>query len=274
MFTLLLSFWPIPLGVAVGLMLLLFYVGGNADTTKARLQAVLIAFAFGLGSFFTLRRLDFPPRDFSEALTFCALVAATFVLLAPKELRRRYAMRGLFTLVIMFLLLWQIQSSLVTHMQLRNLFAFFCLSLGAWSIIERVGREVQLPSLVLLPLVTLVGVIELFVMAKSKGSAQIALVYAGVLLAMLIVALVRPQRLAHEAVAPFVSVFLVSFMVAGHFYLDINPWNLIFVCSPLALLWARPMLPLPRKPLAEMVVLGVMAAVAVGGYLMQLKGQL
>ncbi len=49
-------------------------------------------------------------------------------------------------------------------------------------------------------------------------------------------------------------------MVAGHFYLDINPWHMIYLCFPYLILWIRNWLGfVPSKTFPEGIALGLLA---------------
>jgi hypothetical protein len=152
----------------------------------------------------------------------------------------------------------------VGQVHLRNLLAFFFLGLGLWSIVERSAQQTQSPALVLLPFLSVLGLIQLLGLLHSGQGILAGTVWlqAGLMAGVLIVALVWPARVSAAAVLPFVSIFVVALMTAAHFYLGVNPWTLIFLCAPFVILWIRAWLPfIPRSPVPEAIGLGILGAI-------------
>ncbi|MGE0526673.1 MAG: hypothetical protein AB7G93_12600 [Bdellovibrionales bacterium] len=253
---------------ALGVGLLLFVSGGLKESWRARVQAGILALGFLVGNFLLLNRLNVPPHDVSESYSLVALILAVFVLVQPESFGGRYFVRALFVLAMGALILFPIRGVFEGAAAQRNLIAFFCLSLGVWSIIERAQYKVKAPALVLLPWLTTTA-LSLFVLLKASASMsqQITVLGAiqGVVLAM---ALLCPQRLSKFALIPFLSVFVVLLMMSAHFFLDVNPWHLIYLCAPYLLLWIRDWMPfIPVRPLPEAIVLGGASALPLGYFL-------
>lgn len=243
----------------------LYLLGGKSEPLRARLQALVVALAFTVGAYLLLGHFAFPPVDVSESLSYVALGLAVFVWIAPKDLKTRYALRAVFVLALGALLLWHIRESLMGNpVHLRNLVAFFCLSLAMWSITERASRQVALPTLLLLPLITASGLSFLMLFAASAAFSQLVTVLCGQIGVALALSVVARTRVSEFALLPFNSVFLALFMVAGHFYLDVNPWSLIFLCWPFLVLWVRAWVPVPKTWWIEAPVLGAISAAPVG----------
>jgi hypothetical protein len=69
-----------------------------------------------------------------------------------------------------------------------------------------------------------------------------------------------PQKVSPAAILPYASVLIVAEMAAGHFYLRINPWSMVWLCLPFLVLWIRGVIPLvPKEPKAEALTLGALA---------------
>lgn len=245
----------------------LFLTGGRPDPFRERLQAFLLALAYGFGSYMLLDHLEFPPHDANGSFPFLALICALFVFVAPKEAGSRYTLRALFVLALGALLLWPIHESLTGPAHFRNLVAFFCLCLGMWSIAERSYHVVALPTLLILPLISATATSLLLLFSASASLSQLVTVLCGQLGAALVVGLIWPSRLAVGALVPFLSVFIGCFMSFGHFYLEINPWHLIYLCFPFLLLWIRAWLPVSRNVWIEAFVLSLVAAAPLGYFL-------
>lgn len=246
---------------------LVYVVGGGKDPLRARLQALILALAYVAGAYSLIGRLAFPPLDVSESLSYAAIAIAVFVLIAPKDSSRRYGVRALFVLGFGALILWHIRASLSGQVQLRNLLAFFCLSLGLWSIVERGERFVTPFTLLLLPLISATGVSLILLFKGSASVSQLVSIICTILGTLMVLSILRPGRISGVAVVPFISVFVSLFMIVGHFYLDINPWHMVYLCLPYGVLWIRNWLPLPNKWWVEGAVLGGLSAAPLGYFL-------
>jgi hypothetical protein len=240
-------------------------VGGRGDPLRARLQALFWALGFAFVIFFVHERLPFPPGEAIEALPWAALALALFVVISPHATASRYLTRAGFVVGLGLLLLWPIHDTLHGHVHMRNMAAFFFLGLGCWSILERAVIKVQSPSLIALPLIS---VVTLFVILQSKGGVQGTQGVAvwGVFLAGYLASVfVAPRRLSAAAVLPFVSVFVIGLMAQAHFYLHINPWLMVYICLPYLVLWIRRWIPLvPPEAIGEAVVLSLICALPLG----------
>lgn len=249
---------------ALGVAVFFFLIGGRSDPFRARLQSLALAIGFVIGNYVINGHLNIPPHDVNEAFSWAALALVAFVWISPRPVGSRYALRALFVLGLGALCLWQIRDSLHGQVHVRNLLAFFCLALGAWSILEKASQKVQPLSLLVLPLITASALAVLLMIKGSAALAQQLGVLCTVLGALLAIVLVRPKRVSAAAILPFVSIFIILFMVAGHFYLDINPWILIYLCAPYLLLWIRGGIPfVPRTPIGEALTLGAISAAPV-----------
>lgn len=246
-------------------ILVCLLLGGLKDPFRARLQVLVWTAGLTFALFFRMDHPAFPPRDATEGLLYAALGLAVFVVISPHGTATRYMTRALFVLGLGLLVLWPIRDSLAGPVHFRNLAAFFFLGLGVWSIMERSVIKVQPPAFVALPLV---AVLALFLVLRMKGAVHLAdtALTLGVFLAgVLAVGLSAPQRLSTAAILPFVSVYVVLMMAAGHFYLHINPWLMIYLCVPYLVLWIRRWIPLvPGKAVAELVVLALISLIPIG----------
>jgi hypothetical protein len=213
------------------------------------------------GCYVLIGHLNFPPRDVNEAISWSTLALVAFVWLGPHDQGRRYMVRAVFVVALGLLTLWPIHESLHGHVQMRNLLAFFFLALGTWSIIEKVTQKVQPLTLIALPMICATALSLLLMFKGSASMAQMVSVICALLGGVLAVALVAPGRVAVAAIMPFISVFIILFMVCGHFYLDINPWFMIYLCVPYLVLWIRGVIPfIPHRPIGEALSLGVLSA--------------
>jgi hypothetical protein len=245
-----------PAGAA---LILCLFVGGLRQPWRDKLQALILGGAFMGGAFLLLHRLNFPPSDVSESFSYIALLMAIFVFVAPKEFSARYGLRALFVLLFGGLLLWHIRMSLGGVAHLRNMLAFYCLALGVWSITERGSSQAAPLTILTLALIAATATSLLLLFSASASFSQLVSILCAILGAMIVGTWVCPQRISMAAVLPFASVFVVLFMAFGHFYLDVNPWHMVYLCLPFAVLWARPWLPIPKKPLFEAALLGLVS---------------
>ncbi len=236
-----------------------FILGGQKDPMRARLQATLWALCFAGGSFLLLGRFDF--YDVHETYLYVALALAVFVWLSPKPMGARYLVRALYVLGIGAFILWPVHAALTMPVQMRNLAAFFFLGLGLWSILERSSQQVKISTLIALPLISALTLAWfLHTKIEAQGLGQVLHIAIALYVATLLVAFLFPGRVSAAAVLPFVSIFLVGFMVAGHFYFYFNPWSMIYICIPFLILWIRGWLPfVPRTPVAETVILSAIS---------------
>jgi hypothetical protein len=255
----------LPAAVVAGLS---FLIGGRNDPFRARFQAVFWALGFMAGAYVLVGRLSFPPHDVNEAFSWAALALAGFVWLSPKPVGSRYLIRALFVLFLGYLALWPIHASLHGQVPQRNLLAFFFLGLGTWSILERASQKVQPLTLLVLPIISATALSMLLLFKGSASLAQLVSVVCSFLGGLAAVAVIFPKRVSLAAVLPFVSVLIVLFMAVGHFYLDINPWHMIYLCLPFLALWMRRWIPfIPHQPIAETVALGVLSGAPLAYFL-------
>ena len=253
---------------ALGMAVLFYVLGLKHDPWRARLQALVLALAFAGGSYIMFGRLAIPPYDVSEAFTWAALGLAVFVWVAPYSVNARYVVRALFVVGLGALCLWPIRESLQGSIHMRNLFAFFFLGLGVWSILEKAAQKVKPLTLVTLPLLAASGLAGLLMLKGSASMAQQMGIVCTLLGAVFVLVLFVPRRVSVAAVLPFISVFLVLFMCAGHFYLDINPWFMVYLSLPFFVLWIREWLAfVSRQPVIESVILGALSAAPLGYFL-------
>lgn len=239
----------------------IFLLGFLKEPWKARAQGLVFALAFSAGAFVLIRRLHVPPTDAGEAFSLAALLLAVFIFVRPQPLGHRYLVRALFVLALGAVILYPLRQTILAPIYYRNLVAFFCLALGVWSIVEKTAPKVMPTTLILLPLIAATGLSLLMLFAASASYSQIVSVACALFGAALVLALVKPQRLSMNALVPFLSVFVILLMAAGHFYLDINPWHMIYLCLPYFVLWIRDWLGfVPKKTLPEGLILGAVSA--------------
>jgi hypothetical protein len=244
--------------VAIGFFLL----GGLKDPLRARLQALLFAMGFAGGAYFVLGHFNFPPTEIGDSLAWSALLLMAFVWISPRPVGSRYLIRALFVAAIGTLVLWPIRASLQGPVHTRNLIAFFCLALGTWSILERVSQKMKTMTIITLPLISAVMLMLLLMIKGGQSLAQMVSLVAALLGGLWAVSALAPGRISAAAILPFVSVFLIAFMVAGHFFLHINPWYMVALCIPFAVLWARGWIPfVPTNPFGEALMLAVLALI-------------
>lgn len=247
-----------PAAVATVLFIL---TGFLKDPLRARLQGLIFALAFVAGSYIIIGRLSFPPTDSAEALSIGALLLVGFVMWSPRALGPRYLVRGLFVLALGLILLWPLRQQLSNPVYHRNLAAFFCLALGIWSIVERASGKVRPTTLILLPLITASALSLMMLFAASASMSQIVTVLCALFGGLLLFSWLMPTRVGVGGFLPFLSVFVIGMMVVAHFYLDINPWTLIYLCLPFFVLWFREWFGfVPQQTLAEAAVFGLISA--------------
>ncbi len=240
---------------------LLFLLGGMKDPWRARLQGLVLSAAFVYGGYVLIGRMHVPPSDVNEGLMAGGLVLGLFALWNPKPLGPRYVVRGLFVLAVGVLVFWPLRETLAKAMYHRNLVAYFCLGLGIWSITERCAGKVRPVSLALLPLISATAVSFMLLFHASASLANLVSVLCALIGGIAVLAFLFPARLGWGAIFPFISLLIVSFMAAGHFYLDVNPWHMMIFCIPFLVLWVRDWLTfIPTKTVPEAVSLGLLSA--------------
>ncbi len=231
------------------------------ERIRGKLQVLFFALAYVLGSYLLLNRLAFPPHDLSESLSALALLLVTFPFLAPARLGWRYALRALYVAIAGFIILWHLRDSMGTLLNQRNALAFFFLGLGGWSIVERAAGKVAPLTLIALPLVSATNLSFLLLFKGSASLSQLVTTVCALYGALAVLTVTGIQRVAVSALVPFLSIFIIAFMAGGHFYLDINPWHMIFLCLPFFVLWLRDLIPfVPRSPLFEALTLSLLCA--------------
>lgn len=231
-------------------------------------QALVMAIGFSAGVYLLIGRVSLPPRDVNEGLVWISLICAFFVAVSPQTVGGRYLVRGLFVLAMGVLLLWSIRQTAFTPPHYRNLIAFFCLALGVWSIVERAATRMTLMAVLAMGSLAATFASLLFVLKGSASMSQVATCLSVQLGALSLLAFVFPRRLDAFAVLPFVSVLPVMMMAGGHFYLNINPWYMVYLSLPYLLLWIRRGLSfVPDHPILETLALSIMAAGPLGYFI-------
>ncbi|NJM10186.1 MAG: hypothetical protein HC883_04775 [Bdellovibrionaceae bacterium] len=240
---------------------LVFVTGFLKDPWRTRLQGLILALGFSAGIYALISRMHFPPTDAAEAFACGALLLAVFIFWNPRPLGQRYLVRGLFVLALGAILLWPLRQAISNPVHHRNLVAFFCLALGVWSIVEKSAGRVRPATLILLPLIAATALSLLMLFSASASFSQSVTVLCACMGGLLLLSLVVPSKLGLSALVPFLSVFVILLMAAGHFYLDINPWHMIYLCFPYLVLWIRELLGfVPRKTVPEAIILGAVSA--------------
>ncbi len=255
----------VPAAILAGV---LFLAGKFGEPFRARLQVIAIALTFVIGNYLLIGRLSFPPTDGAESLSYAALLLAGFVLIYPGG-KPSYFARIVMVLILGALVLFHLRNQLLGHpVHQRNLLAFFCLGLGLWSIFERNSHKVNLLTLVGLPLITAIGLSFILLFNASASYSQMVTILCAMFGAMAVLAWIFPSLLSKAAMMPFLSVFVVLIMAAGHFYLDVNPWKMIWLSIPYFVLWIRSWLPfVPKSPLLEFLALAALSLLPLGYFL-------
>ncbi len=250
---------------AAGVVVAFFLISLMSDTYRRQLQSLALAIGLMAGVYALVGRLGIPPKDVSESIGWLGVVSAIFVMLSPQAAGGRYGLRAVFVLLMGGLLLWHIRGSVFVPAHYRNLVAFFCLALGVWSIVERSAARVSLVALLAMGSLATAFLSFVLLLKGSASMSQLATSLAVQLGALAVLALVAPRRVDALAVLPFLSVLPVLYMAAGHFYLDINPWHMIYLCFPFLLLWVRRAFSfIPNSPIGETLMLTVMAGAPLG----------
>jgi len=245
-----------------------FAVGGLNEPMRARVQAVLLAAGFIAGNYVLLGRLNFPPGDVTEAMSYIAAVCAAFVLIFPQVHQAPYVGRMFFVLLIGALVLWHLGGSLKGEGPMRNAIAFFCLGLGVWSIVERNAQRLNLLSLIGLPLIVASCLSFILLFGASAVFSQMVTVLCALMGGLFVLSLLWPGKVSKAAVVPFLSVMLIAAMAAGHFHLDINPWKMVILCIPFLFIWTRAWFPfIPANPIVEFIFLAVMSLLPLGYFM-------
>ncbi len=255
---------------ALALIMMLFGCSLLSDPWRSRLQAVAWTLALVVGGVLHSSRLPLPLLMPLDGLIWSAVLLGAFVVIGPRGVGLRYLVRSLLVVAIGVLVLWPILSTLQGQVHTRNLLAFFFLGLGLWSVVERATQSVRVPALLLLPLLSAIALLWFLFGRESEVVFVPVSLFTGVLAAVSMVALLFVGRVSAAAIVPFVSVLLVALMAAAHFYLQINPWSMVWLCAPFLLLWLRPWLPFfPKEPRREALTLGVLAALPLLYFLSQ-----
>jgi hypothetical protein len=254
--------------VAAGVVM----VGRMGEPWRTRLQGLIFASGFAGGAYYLLSRLSFPPSDAGEAFIWAAALLSAFVVISPAGQGRRYMLRALFVLALGALLLWPLRQTVFSPVNYRNLVAFFCLGLGVWSITEQSSGKVKPLSFFALPLIAL-GSLSVFMLLRSSASlSQLVAIPAAICGGLAAVSLVFPAMISRYAFVPFLSVFVVLLITAAQFYLDVNPWHLIYLCLPFLVLWVRDWLVfIPRSQIGEALGLGLLAGAPLAWFLYSLS---
>lgn len=253
---------------AVVVAIAVLLTGGLKDPFRSRLQALCIGAAFFVGTYLLLGRMNFPPTESIESIAYTALALAAFVLVFPFPNQAPYLLRAAVVFLLGLLLLWHIRDQLGSDVLKRNMIAFFCLGLGTWSIFERQVQRVNVLSLIGLPLITASCLSFILLFGASASSSQQVTILCAILGALAAVSFVCPGKVAKGAIVPFLTIFVIVIMASGHFYQQVNPWTMVFLCLPYLLVWIRRWLSfLPANPIVEFIIL---AALALGplGYFM------
>lgn len=238
-----------------------FLTGFLKEPWKARVQGLIFAAAIFSGVYVLIGRMHAPPTDAGEALGLAAALLAVFILVRPQPLGHRYLVRALFVLALGAIILFPLRQTVLQPLYYRNLVAFFCLALGLWSIVEKTVGKVMPTTLILLPLIAATALSLMMLFAASASISQIVSCACALFGAMLMVALIKPQFLSLNALVPFLSVFVVLMLAVGYFYLDINPWHMVYMCIPYLVLWIRDWLGfVPKKTVPEGIILGAVSA--------------
>lgn len=238
-----------------------FVIGFLKEPWRARLQALVLAAAFSVGAYVLIQRLQFPPTDAGESFTWAAILLSLFVFVRPQPIGSRYLVRALFVLALGAVILWPLRQTLFSPIYYRNLVAFFCLGLGIWSIVEKAVGKVRPSTLILLPMIAATALSLLMLFAASASYSQIVGVACALFGGAFAISLFFPQRISQNGFVPFLSVFVVMLMMAGHFYLDINPWHMVYLCLPYLVLWLREWFGfVPQKTVPEAIVFGAVSA--------------
>ncbi|MGE4132208.1 MAG: hypothetical protein AB7F86_11260 [Bdellovibrionales bacterium] len=253
---------------ALLVMVATFFVSKVPEFQRARVIAGLVAFGFVIGHYLLIYRLSFPPADASESLSYVAVLLFVFVLMFPGLHSAPYLLRAIFVVGIGFLTLYHLGGGLLSNgVHQRNLLAFFFLGLGVWSILEKSAHGVGTISLIGLPLITATSLSFLLLFGGSASWSQMVSVLCAILGGLMALSWFRPKAVPKSAVVPFISVFLVAMMAAGHFNLEINPWKMIVISFPFLLLWIRRFLAfVPAKERTEFVLLMAMAGAPMAYY--------
>lgn len=237
-----------------------FLTGGIKEPLRSRIHALLIAAGFIVGHYLLIGRLGFPPSDVAESLSYAALGAAAFVWIYPQVQQAPYLVRALFVLALGALVLWQIRGELRTEGGMRNSIAFFCLGLGIWSIFERNVHRLNMLSIIGLPLIAAACLSFILLFGASASYSQMVQILCALLGGLFVLSIFWPGRIGKAAVVPFVSIFLILIMAAGHFTLNINPWKMVILCIPFLFIWTRAWFPfIPRNPIIEFLILAVLS---------------
>lgn len=259
--------------VAAATVFIAFWmIGTFSDPLRARLQGLVWSLAF-VGVAFEFRgRFPWPLFNFQDGLIWGCLLLGLFIVVSPKSVGVRYFIRGLIVIAFGYLILAPLGHAFVGSVNQRNLLAFFFLGLGLWSILERSSAQVKISGLLLLPILSLIGLAWLLMKQLTAGqglaltSGEVGLLMAPIVLhlsllvSLFALSLLVPQKISPASVLPYVSVMIVAEMAAGHFYLRINPWFMVWLCLPFLLLWIRGWMPfVPKDSKAEAIMLGVMA---------------
>lgn len=243
-----------------------FFTGALKEPVRARLQALLIALGFAAGSFVLLGRLGLPPGDVSESLTYAAGLCAVFVLMFPLVHQAPYLARALFVAGLGALVIWHLGAgALRGEGPVRNMLAFFCLGLGVWSIVERNSQRLNTLSLLGLPLIVATCLSFVLLFGASAVLSQIVAVLCAILGGLFALSIFWPGKVSKAALVPYVSVFVVAMMAAGHFHLDINPWKMVILCIPYLFIWTRAWYPfIPANPIVEFLILAILSLMPLG----------
>lgn len=245
---------------AIGVTIAVFLTGGMKEPLRARIQALVIAAGFIIGHFLLIGRLGLPPGDVAESISYAALGLALFVVVYPMVQQAPYMVRALFVVVLGALVLWHMRHEIKGDMGLRNSIAFFCLGLGVWSIFERNVHRLNMLSILGLPLIVAACLSFILLFNASASFSQMVQILCALIGGLFVLSLKWPGRVSQAAVVPFLSVFLILIMAAGHFTLGVNPWKMVFLCIPFVLIWTRAWFPfIPRNPIVEFLILAIIA---------------
>lgn len=228
---------------------------------RSRFQAVVFAAGLCMGSYLVIGRVNFPPQDFNESVSFIALFLASFAFFAPRSVGSRYLVRAIFVAIVFLIILWNLREAMDSMINKRNALAFYFLALGTWSIVEKGIVTVSATTCVALPLVSATALSLILLFKGSASFSQQVVTCCALFGGLLTLTLIWRKILDLEALGGFLSVLVVAFMAGGHFYLDINPWHMVFLAFPYLILWINNAIPFkPKSALGEALMLSLISA--------------
>lgn len=248
----------------------LFFLFGTApEPWKARIQALIIAFAFFATCFLLTGFPEWPPTGGVAALVYVAFWFALYPWVAPEAPGIRYVLRGIWVLVGSVLVLWPLHNQILENpIHLRNCVALMLLGWGMSSILIRSQQNSHPLTVLVVPMVSIAASSILFVFHGSVLLSQMLTALSVVAGAIAALSWIFPQRISSFGVYNFVAGFFGVCLVTAYMFLDSNPWTLAAMAVPYGVLLLKDLVTAKRASAFKEALIVLIVSVLPIAYLL------